>query len=268
MSAEAAKKLAPGFAKHPDYTIDIVPCAKRVRAVFNGQTVVDSVGAVLLLEKAHTPVYYFPREDVRLELAQRTEHSTHCPFKGDASYWTLRVDERVAENALWTYQSPYDEVSAIRDFVAPYWGRMDAWYEEDEEVFVHPRSPFVRIDVLRSSRPVRIELAGAVLAETRRARFLFETGLPTRYYIPREDVRIDLLEGSETRTACPYKGTAHHWSARIDGAERKDVAWSYPDPLPEVGAIQDHICFYDERVDAVFVDGTPQAKPATKWSND
>jgi uncharacterized protein (DUF427 family) len=136
-----SSNAGPGYAAHPSYRIDFEPCPKRIRAVFNGETIADSSRARLLLETAHSPVYYFPREDVRLDLAQRTEHGSHCPFKGDACYWTLAVAERSAENAIWSYEAPFNEVLAIKDYVALYWDKLDHWYEADEEIFDHARAP-------------------------------------------------------------------------------------------------------------------------------
>jgi uncharacterized protein (DUF427 family) len=250
-----AKPGASGFAANPDYRIEFLPCPKRVRVVFNGTTIADSCRAMLMRETGHTPVYYFPRADVRTDLMRPTARHSHCPYKGDASYWTLGVGDRAAENAVWSYQAPFEEVAEIKDYLGFYWDRMDHWYEEDEEVFVHPRDPHVRVDVRLSHRPVRVVLGGETIAESRRARFLFETGLPTRYYIPQADVRIDLLEPSATRSACPYKGTAVYWSARLGEARVEDVAWSYPEPLPECAEIAGHLAFYPERVEAIVVDG-------------
>jgi uncharacterized protein (DUF427 family) len=194
---------APGFAKHPHYSIDFIPCAKRVRVMFGGETIADSTAVMMLKETRHLPVYYFPRGDVRTDLLRPTEHSTFCPFKGDAVYWSVTAGGKTAENAVWSYEAPYDEVPEIKDYMAFYWDRMDAWFEEDEEVFVHARDPNVRVDVLLSHRPVRVVVGGETVAETTNARFLFETGLPVRYYIPKEDVRMDLLEDSGTSTRCP-----------------------------------------------------------------
>lgn len=251
----------PGYRERPDYRVDFIPCAKRVRVGFNGEIVADSTRSRLLLETNHRPVYYFPRDDVRADLLRRTAHSTHCPFKGDASYWTVSVNGREAENAVWSYESPFDEVAAIGDYVAFYWDRMDQWLEEDEEIAVHPRNPFVRIDVLASRRRVRVALAGEVLADTEKALFLFETGMPVRYYIPPEDVRMDLLQDSNSTSSCPYKGTARYWSASIGGKQFEDIAWAYPVPLGEVRRIAGRVCFYDDRVDAVEVGGETLPKP-------
>ncbi|MEE9273789.1 MAG: DUF427 domain-containing protein [bacterium] len=146
-------------------------------------------------------------------------------------------------------------MAGIKDYLAFYWNRVDAWREEDEEIFGHAHDPYKRIDVLKSERPVRVVLGGETVAETRRARFLFETGMPTRYYIPEEDVRMDLLEPSETGTVCAYKGNAIYWSARIGEKRFEDVVWSYPDPLLDGSPVKGYLCFWNERVDDIFVDG-------------
>ena len=267
-SAIASRESGPGYAAHPNYSIETAVCPKRVRVAFGGEIIADSTAALLLYETKHVPVYYFPRADVRLDLLERSAHSTHCPFKEDAAYWTVRVGERRAENAVWSYETPYAEVAQIKDYMAFYWDKMDHWYEEDEEVFVHARDPRVRIDILESSRPVQVVLASEVVAESTRARFLFETGLPTRYYLPAEDVRMDLLEPTDSATACPYKGRAHYWSARVGGQLFDDVVWSYPDPVPEAAKIKDLMCFYNERVETIRVDGRETPTPRTKWSQD
>jgi len=171
---------------------------------------------MLLHEAGHLPVFYFPMEDVRMDVMEATEHTTHSPLKGDASYWTIRVGDRVAENAAWSYLHPLPEGPEIKGYMAFYWDQMDAWYEEDEQVFAHARDPYKRVDVLPSSRHVRVVLGGVTIADTHRPCLLIETGLPTRYYIPEQDVRMEMLEPTETTTHCPYKGQASYWSARID----------------------------------------------------
>jgi uncharacterized protein (DUF427 family) len=143
---------------------------------------------------------------------------------------------------------------------------MDAWLEEDEEIFGHPTDPYHRVDVRFSSRPVRVVLGGQTVAETTQAQFLFETNMPTRYYFPKQDVRIDLLETSESQSVCPYKGNAVYWSARIGDEKHEDVVWSYPNPKPNCPHIEGLMCFFNERVDDIFVDGEPVPKVETKWS--
>jgi uncharacterized protein (DUF427 family) len=142
----------------------------------------------------------------------------------------------------------------VLDFAA-----FDAWWEEDERVAGHPRDPFHRVDVRQSARPVRIEVDGELVAETTRARLLFETNLPTRFYLPREDVRVE-LHPSSTRTYCPYKGQASYWSLDAGGRRREDLVWGYEQPLPDAVAIAGLVAFWDEQVD-VFLDGERREPP-------
>jgi uncharacterized protein (DUF427 family) len=265
---ELTPKRQSGFKSNPDYKIAFEPSPRRVRVKFNGEIIADSINAHLLFETRHLPVYYFPRSDVRLDLMAATDHPTFCPYKGTAHYWTIAVGDKVTENAVWGYPDPFDEVAGIKDFVAFYWDRMDAWYEEDEEIFVHPRDPYKRVDVIPSSRSVRVAVGGTVVAETRRARFLFETRLPTRYYIPREDVRMELLVPSAKVTRCPYKGQARYYSLKIGDKCFEDLVWTYPDPIPECSKIGDYLCFFNEQVDEIVVDGVLQPRPLTPWSKD
>jgi uncharacterized protein (DUF427 family) len=137
--------------------------------------------------------------------------------------------------------------------------------EEDDAVFVHARDPDARVEVVRSSRRVRIELGGEVLAESARPRLLFEPGLPTRYYLPKQDVRVELLEPSATTTRCPYKGAAVYWSLRLGETFVEDIVWSYPSPIPECRKIENLLSFYNEKVD-IFVDGELQPRPVREWS--
>jgi uncharacterized protein (DUF427 family) len=269
MSKDPARNgpgLAPGYANKPDHVVRSEMSPKRIRAMFSGLELFDTTRALILFETNHVPVYYIPREDVAESLLTRTETVTYCPFKGEASYWTITGGGRQAEDAVWSYETPFDEAAGLAGYMAFYWNRIDSWYEEDEEVFVHARSPYVRIDILPSSRPVRIVLAGVEIAQSSRALFLFETGLPVRYYLPRDDVQMDLLVPSESATRCPYKGTAAYYNADIGGDVHGDIAWYYPDPVEESARIVGHVCFYNEKVDAIFVDGVEQPLPVTKWS--
>lgn len=233
--------------------LQLEPCAKRIRVMVAGKTVADSLCTILVLERGHWPVYYFPREDVRMVFLAPTEHHTRCPQKGEASYWSLKVADRVAENAVWSYEAPTQQASRIKGFLAFTFDKVDHWFEEDEEIFGHPRDPYHRIDVRPSSRVVRAILAGETIAMTRRGLFLFETGLPTRYYIPPQDIRMDLLTPSSTISICPYKGQASYYSAGVGGVH--DLAWSYLNPLPECPRIRGYLCFYPEKIDRLEVEG-------------
>jgi uncharacterized protein (DUF427 family) len=248
------------------YEVRVEPCPRRLRVVFADQVVADTTRALYLFETKHLPVYYLPLADVRQDLLEASDHRTRCPFKGEASYWSIVAGDRRADDAVWAYREPIASCPDISDHVAFYWDRVDAWFEEDEQVFVHARDPYTRVDVLESSRHVQIVVGGEVVADSHRPRLLFETGLPTRYYLPPLDVRTDLLTPSATETACPYKGWARYYSYAGGGEPKADIAWCYRTPLAEQAKIANLICFFDEKVDRVVVDGVVQERPRTPWS--
>lgn len=225
-----------------------------VRAMLGGEAVADSKRAMLLLESGYPPVYYFPIEDVRTDLLEESGHETTCPYKGEASYWTVAVGDRREENAAWGYPRPLPGTPDLSGYVAFSWEAMDEWYEEEDRLVGGARDPYHRVDAVWSERHVRILLDGEVIAETRRPCLLFETGSPTRYYLSRDDVRTELLTPSRTSTACPYKGLASYWSATVGGRTVEDVVWSYEAPPPEQPKIAGLLCFWPERVDAIEVD--------------
>lgn len=244
------------------------PSPRRVRADFGGATIADSTHVLLLREVGRLPVYYFPWSDVLAGALTPSEHSTVSELKGMATYYHVRLGERTAENAAWSYEAPPPAGGPdLRGYVAFYWNAMDEWYEEDERAYAHARDPYKLIDTRRGSRHVRIVLAGTTLAETRQPTLLFETGLPVRYYIPLEDVRMDVLEPSNTQSQCAYKGMASYWSARIGERLYPDVAWYYREPLSLVAPISGLIAFFQERVDAIEVDGQTVERPRTPWSS-
>ncbi len=238
------------------------PSAKRVRAVLGGQVVVDTLHPWLVWEIPYYPAYYLPREDVRagLEPSGRTEHS---PSRGEATYYDVHVGDTVARDGAWAYlESPMEE---LRDLVRFEWQALDEWLEEDELVYVHPRSPYSRVDVLASSRRVQVMVDGVELADSTRPHILFETGLPPRYYVPLSDVRTELLVPSDRVTQCPYKGTATYWSVQAGERRYDDFVWMYRSPLAESAKIAGMACFYNEKVDLI-VDGVPQERPRTPFS--
>jgi uncharacterized protein (DUF427 family) len=240
---------------------------KRVRAIFNGETVVDSCRAKLMHETGHLPIYYFPEEDVRMDLLEESDHTSHCPFKGDASYWSVRVGDRVAENAVWGYPEPIDSAPPLAGYVAFYHRAMDKWLEEEEEIDVHPKDPYHRIDVLNSSRHIKVFVNGELVAETTRPKILFESGLPPRYYMPPDDVREELLVPSDSSSACPYKGVASYWSVDANGEMVEDLVWSYPEARRDAQKVEGLLCFFNERVD-LEVDREKQERPKTPWSEE
>ncbi|SNS05769.1 Uncharacterized conserved protein, DUF427 family [Streptosporangium subroseum] len=228
--------------------------AKRIRAFLGGRAIADTTRVLLVWEVPYYPTYYFPREDVAVEL-KPNGRSTHVPSRGDSLLYDV---EGVVDAALAYPASPIEE---LRDHVRLDWEAMDAWFEEDEEVYVHARDPYTRVDILPSSRRVRVEVDGVTVADSHNPRILFETGLPPRYYVPKTDVRLDLLTPTDTVSRCPYKGEAEYW--RVNG--HADLAWSYRTPLEESHRIAGLISFYNEKVD-IYVNGVIQERPKTKFA--
>ena len=200
---------------------------------------------------------------MRAELLDADGGLAHSPSRGDARILGVRTGKNDAPGAALRYQdSPIEE---LRDLIRFDWDAMDAWFEEDEQVFTHPRDPYTRVDILPSSRHVRVEVDGVTVAESTSPRLLFETGLPARYYLPKTHVPLDLLIPTETVSHCPYKGQAEWWSVRLGEHVHDDLAWSYPTPLPESQKIAGLIAFYNEQVD-VFLDGELLERPQTHFS--
>jgi uncharacterized protein (DUF427 family) len=241
----------------------VQPVPRRVRAVLADQTVLDTTRARYVWEWPHYPQYYIPLADVRRDLlvaegqakqSRRGLQHLHALRAGD-------VDRAHAARVL--DESPVDGLAGTVRFE---WDALDAWYEEDEQVFVHPRNPYVRVDALRSARPLRVELDGTVLADSASPVLVFETGLPTRYYVNRTDVDFTHLVPSDTVTACPYKGTTSaYWSVRIGDTVHADLAWAYDFPTRQLLPITGLIAFYNEKVD-IILDGQLLDRPQTHFS--
>lgn len=242
----------PALAATDAGAVHVETSANRVRAVLAGHVVADSAQPLLVWERPHHPAYYFPRQDVRTELIGSAERTEHRAGLGEAHLHTLTLGEREAPEGVITY--PDSPIERLRDHVRFRWKAVDSWFEEDEEIYVHPRDPYTRIDILASSRHVRAAIDGVTIAESHQPRILFETNLPMRYYLPKIDVRMDLLEPSETTTRCPYKGTAEYYSARIGGTLYPDIAWSYRTPFPESQKIAGLIALHDEKADLIVDD--------------
>jgi uncharacterized protein (DUF427 family) len=239
-----------GKFEGPKHLLYFEDFPRRVRGVLGGQTVIDTTRGKMLYESSLPPVFYFPIEDVRRDLIEPTDHTTHCPFKGDASYWTVAAGGTVRENVLWGYPDPIASAEWLRGYAAAYWGQMEAWYEESERVFGRLRDPYHRVDVVRSDARVTVRANGEIVAESTRPKLLFETGLPVRAYIPLEDVRADRLVRSEKTTICPYKGSATYWSVLTgDGETLADAVWTYEEPFPESAGIEGHVSFLGDGID-------------------
>ena len=278
MSIQVRELMASGLGQ-----LRHEPTAKRIRAVLGGETVVDSTRALLVWEPRRVvPSYAVPAEDVRGDLVPAGPASGAGDDVGAAlpDLSTLRIlDPRVPFTVHSTGGEAADLHTAdqkrpgaafrpadpdLAGLVVLDFDAFDAWYEEDELNVAHPRDPFHRIDVLPSSRQVRLELDGVVLADSSRPVLLFETMLPTRYYLPRVDVTAELIP-SDTKTWCAYKGQASYFSVSASGRLIPDIAWSYTDPRHDATQVRDLIAFFDERID-VTLDGERRPRPVTPWS--
>ncbi|MFF4234117.1 DUF427 domain-containing protein [Streptomyces sp. NPDC001820] len=242
------------------------PSERWVRGTKGDATVVDSRRPILVWEPGRpVPLYAFPEQDVRTDLLRKAaKPPASGRHAGSTVFYDLEIGGKVTGNAAWTY--PGEELAGYIAF--EWFGRdvLDHWYEEEAEIFVHPRDPHKRVDAIPSSRHVQVEINGTIVADTRAPVLLFETRLPIRYYIPREDIRLGLLTPAVLHTQCPYKGTAtEYWSWAGPGDAPANLAWSYPDPLPAVREIKDLIAFYNEAVDIV-VDGERLERPVSPFS--
>ena len=241
----------------------VEPVPRRVRATFAGQVVLDTTEALYVWEWPNYPQFYIPLDDVHRDLLVDEHHAQHV-HRGNTQLYALTAGDRTVASAVRVYvDSVIDGLAGTARFE---WGALDSWFEEDEEVFVHPRNPYTRVDALRSTRQVRVELDGVVLAESSSPVMVFETGLPTRYYLNQTEVDFAHLVKTDTVTACPYKGqTSNYWSVRVDETVHADLAWSYDFPTRQLLPIAGLISFYNEKVD-IFLDGDALTRPVTHFS--
>ncbi len=241
----------------------VQPNPRWIRGTAGGHTVVDTRSALYVWEVPYYPAWYVPLGDIDAELITNGLTGTSERLGERTRYDVTLPDGRTLSDAAARYlDAPTPE---LRGMVHLEWDALDSWFEEDEEVFVHPRSPFVRVDAISSRRHVRVSVDEELVADSTHPVTLFETGLPIRYYLPKADVRMDMLTPTDTTSACPYKGWAHYWSVTVGDAVHGDVAWGYRTPLRDAARVAGYVCFYDEKLD-VEVDGVRQERPATKFS--
>ncbi len=235
---------------------------RRVRGYLGDALVFDTTAALYVWEVAYYPQYYIPLTDVRAEFLRDENHPQKVQF-GPSRLHSLEGGGQTHPSAARVFDADGD--GPVAGTVRFEWDPL-RWFEEDEPIYGHPRNPYSRVDALRSHRHVRVELDGNMLADTRSPVLLFETGLPTRYYIDPTDLAFEHLEPSTTQTLCPYKGvTSAYWSVRSGGALHPDLAWTYHYPLPAVGQIAGLVAFYNEKLD-IFVDGAALPRPRTQFS--
>jgi uncharacterized protein (DUF427 family) len=255
------------FNREPDRggLLYLEPSPRWIRGRVGEETVIDSRTVRMLHEHGRLPIYLFPRSDVRGDLLEASERRTASENKGEARWWHLRAGAEMIENAAWEWHSPPPDAPPLAGLLGFEWDALDAWFEEEERAIVHPRDPYHRVDAIDTSRRVRISLDGEPLAESARAKVIFETGLPPRWYVPREDVRSELLVASDKRSGCAYKGFASYWSVRVGDRLERDLAWWYAEPQREVEPVAGMVSFFNERVD-IELDGELQERPLTPWS--
>jgi len=251
----------------PGYVVFVMPSPKRLRIEVGNITVADTIEGLVLYESDHLPVYYFPIKDVQQSFLMPSVTRTESPFKGVATHYSLNTGITLVEDVGWRYLEPIAGCPPIAEYMAFYWNKVNHWYEEDEEVFVHARDPFRRVDCLPSSRRVQVLVDGEMVADSRRGIFLFETGMPTRQYLPIADTRLDMLSPSRYISRCPYKGIASYYHLTVSGKRHENLVWYYPDPVHEAVRIKGLVCFYHEFVERVLVDGVEQPKPVTASSH-
>ncbi|WP_308467430.1 DUF427 domain-containing protein [Rathayibacter soli] len=270
------------------------PVGKRVRAQLGGVTALDSQRAVLVWEPRRVvPSYAVPVTDVCGSVDEATPIVAVSPAvalaPGVAVTVTAAVAPEVKRRPVWDPRVPFavrdtagrcvvisiagtDAVASgfqpddsdLANYVILDFNGFDTWLEDDDEIVSHPHDPFSRIDIRHTSRQVHVSLHGHPIAASTNVRILYETGLPPRYYFPREDIQVELT-ASQTVTRCAYKGTATYYSPVVGGVAVPDLAWSYEDPLVDAAGVAGCVAFFTERVD-VAIDGELQARPHTAWS--
>ena len=241
--------------------VRVEPGSKRVRVMLGGEVIADTTAPLLVWEVPYYPTYYFPPGDVRTEFLSPTGEVKRSPSRGDATQYAVNVGD--SSGAAYAFHD--SKIPECVDHYVFVWRTMDQWFEEDEEVFVHARDPYTRLDIIPSSRRVRVEIDGVTVADSTSGHFLYETGLPARYYLPKSDVKMDLLTPTDRVTACPYKGTARYWSAMVNGTTYEDIVWGYDDPFPESERIGGLVSFYNEKIN-IYLDEVLQERPSTKFS--
>jgi uncharacterized protein (DUF427 family) len=254
----------PGVVSQPG-AVAIEPARRRIRVLLGGQWIADSDDAVTLFEHGFTPRWYIPRRDVRPGILVPNGEVVDTLGRGPARWYDVTIGERVVKGAAWDHPSPPPDCPPLDGLVSFEWNLMDGWFEEDDEVFVHPRDPYTRVDVLSSSRHVRVELNGTPIAQTHRPLLVIETTAPTRYYIPWLDVDHRVVQPSDSFTLCPYKGRASYWHVVVGDTVYRDVLWGYREPLAPVARIAGHVAAFNEFVE-LWVDGVLLDRPDSKWA--
>jgi uncharacterized protein (DUF427 family) len=241
----------------------VAPVPRRIRAMLGSDVVLDTTQALYVWESPIYPQYYIPLADIKADVLVDEDHVQRLK-RGNARRHGVHTGGIARPGTARVYDD--DAQDGLAGMVRFEWDALDAWFEEDEQIFVHPRDPYSRVDALRSTRAIRVEVDGVILAESVSPVLVFETGLPTRYYLNRTEVNFERLITTETITSCPYKGmTSQYWAVRIGETVYPDYAWAYDFPTRALQPIAGLIAFYNEKVD-IFVDGQLQDRPVTPFS--
>ncbi len=240
----------------------IEPVPRHVRATLGSHTVLDTRSAIYVWEWPNYPQFYIPIDDIDPDVLI-DEERTEKLERGTVRIFGLSAGAETRTSVARLFTD--DALPGLAGMMRFDWDALDSWFEEREEVFVHPRNPYTRVDALRSDRVVTVELDGVLLASSSTPVLVFETGLPTRYYLDQADVHFEHLVPSDTETACPYKGrTSSYWSIRTGETIHPDLAWCYDFPTRQLLPVAGLVAFYDELVD-VTVDGERQVRPKTHF---
>ncbi|KXT10102.1 hypothetical protein AC579_9698 [Pseudocercospora musae] len=266
------RKVALKLGK--DGPVRTLQTPRLIQVLFNGRYIVKTTKSVFVWEHPFYPQLYIPASEIKSYFEARSEDLKLTPgqeIKGEddkviATQWTFTVSDKSVEKILAFATDLPEPSKELSDLVKIDFASMDQWFEESTPIFVHPKDPFKRIDILQSTRHIRVSIAGQVVADTDSSMHLYETGLPCRYYLPLTRVDASVLRPSKTLTQCPYKGEAEYYSVEIDGKIYEDVIWYYNRPLLESARVEGLVCFYNEKVD-IELDGEVLEKPISPFAN-
>ncbi|KAF4553902.1 Hypothetical protein D9617_5g067770 [Elsinoe fawcettii] len=242
----------------------VLSTPRRIRILLGGAYIADTTSAIFVWEHPYYPQYYLPHAAFDKKYITAVK-GIEVDGAKVATLWKLSNAGKETGEVVAFEPDLKDEGAKVAGLVKVGFNSVDTWLEEDTPIYVHPKDPFKRVDIITSTRPIKISISGKIVAYTTTSHHLYETGLPVRYYIPLTAVDQTVLRPSDLRTKCPYKGEAEYYSVVVDGKESKDVVWYYTRPTIECAAIQGLVCFYNEKVE-VEVDGKKEEKPVTPFS--
>lgn len=228
----------------PQRMLYVEDVPKRVRGMLAGRTIVDTRRAKMLWESGELAHWVFPIGEIAAGALETATHGASDPAKGPVLHYNVRSGDRFEGNAAWQYPEPPESAAFLKDLVAIDFDKLDAWFEEDDEIHGHPRDPYHRFDCRHSSDNIVVRIGSETIAQTQHAIKLFETSTPMRVYVPMDVVKPGVLVPSETRTFCPYKGEAAYFHVHAGDHTIRDGAWTLPQPLGEAIVCLNHVSFW------------------------